>query len=132
MTNYKIVVADDHLLMSDGLSMLVTDNNLGTVVAKAQNGKQLLEILNSHKIDMILIDVDMPLVDRLKAAEIIRSRYPSIKILVVTQHNSIELMKKFELLGVEGYLLKSCDRMQLIEAIQKIKGGEKDFPFLQI
>jgi len=131
MDDYKIIMVDDHNLVSEGLAMLISENNLGSIVAKVENGRQLLEVLNSQKADMILMDVDMPVMDGLKAAELTKFRHPAVKILIVTQHNSIELMKKFQSLNVEGYLLKSSDRTQLVEAIKKIKNGEKEFPLLK-
>lgn len=130
MNPYKIIITDDHNLVSEGLSVIITENELGHIVAKAENGKKLIELLNSQKADMLLMDVDMPVINGIDAVEIIKPRHPSLKILIITQHNSIELMKKFSSLNVDGYLLKSSTREQLIESIIRIKNGEKCFPLL--
>lgn len=128
--NYQIIIADDHKLLSDGIELIIHENNLGQVAAKTSNGKELLESLNNLHPDMVIMDMDMPLVNGLEAAEVVKSKYPDLKVLIISQHESLELVRRFYNLGVEGYLPKTFDLQDLIQGIQKIKNGEKVFPLL--
>lgn len=128
MKGYKILIADDHKMVADGLEMIIRENDLGEVVSKAINGKELLQQLNSIEADLIILDVNMPVLDGLATAELIKLQYPKIKILIISQHESIELINRFVALEVDGYLPKSFEREDLIETIKKIKIGEKEFP----
>lgn len=132
MTNlkYLIIIADDHKLLSDGIELIIHENNLGQVAAKTSNGKELLESLKNLHPDMVIMDMDMPLVNGLEAAEVVKSEYPDLKVLIISQHESLELVKRFYNLGVEGYLPKTFDLQELIHGIQKIKNGERVFPLL--
>lgn len=130
MNEYKIIIADDHKILADGLEMIIHSNNIGTVILKVTNGKELLQKLNDHKADLIILDINMPLLDGLKSAELIKIRYPDIKILIITQHESIELINKIKALNVDGYLSKSFEQEELMKAIVKIKNGERIFPLV--
>ncbi len=127
---FEIIIADDHKMLADGLETIIHENHLGIVTAKVSNGKELLHQLNSIKADMIILDVNMPEMDGLKAAAMIKAKYPNIKILVVSQHESIELVKKFYSLDVNGFLSKSLERDDLINAILLLKADKKIFPIL--
>lgn len=124
---YNIIIADDHKMLSDGLETIIHESGLGVVMAKVNNGKDLLRKLNSTQVALVILDVNMPVMDGLEAAEFIKLRYPQVKILVVSQHESIAVIEKFRSLNVEGYLPKSMERADLVNAIEKIKNNEKVF-----
>lgn len=132
MTNegYLIIIADDHKLLSDGIELIIHENNLGRVAAKTSNGKELLESLKNLRPDLVIMDMDMPFLNGLEAAEVLKLGYPDLKVLIISQHESVELVKRFYNLGVEGYLPKTFDLQDLIQGIRKIKNGERVFPLL--
>lgn len=128
MNTYKIIIADDHKMLADGLEMIILGNNLGVIVSKVSNGKELLQQVSLPGADLVILDVNMPVLNGLEAAELLKLRYPNINILIISQHESSALINKFIALGINGYLPKSFEREDLIDAIKKIKKGEKVFP----
>lgn len=130
MNNFNIILADDHRMITDGLETVIKTNNLGTVKAKVVNGKELLQQLNNQRIDLIILDINMPILGGMETAEKIRVKYSHIKILVISQHDDIDMIRKMHDLGVHGYLSKMNAHDDLVEAINIIKTNEKVFPGL--
>jgi DNA-binding NarL/FixJ family response regulator len=131
MSTYKIIIADDHKLLADGIEEIITQNNIGEVIAKATDGKILLQLLNSNKPDLILLDINMPNLDGYSTASLVKIRHAEIKIIIISQQDNNEIVKRFYDLGVEGYLPKSFERIDFINAINKVKSGERIFPLLE-
>jgi DNA-binding NarL/FixJ family response regulator len=131
MKSYKIIIADDHKLLADGIEEIINQNNLGEVIAKATDGKVLLQLLNSNKPDLVLLDINMPNLDGYDTASMVKLRHENIKIIIISQQEGKEMVQKFYDLGVDGYLSKSFERNDFIHAIIKVKTGEKVFPLLE-
>ncbi|POY34824.1 hypothetical protein C3K47_18470 [Solitalea longa] len=128
---YKIIIADDHKLISDSIELIIRENNLGSVMGKVANGNELFILLEQTSVHLIIMDIRMPQLDGLKASEILKSKKNHSKILVISQYDNIEFVKQFQAMGIDGYLPKSFDINDFITAIKKIKAGEKFFPLLQ-
>jgi len=125
---YKIIIADDHQLICSAIEQIITDNFLSTEIVKVNDGKQVLEKLNSFQANLIILDINMPNLNGLETADIILSRYPNMKILVVSQNENYSLIKKLKDLGVKGYLPKTFEQELLIEAIYSILHEKLFFP----
>ncbi len=128
--DYNIAIADDHKLIHSGIKNIVLDNQLGTIVGEAFNGFQLLQLLQHKKVNLVIIDVNMPELNGIQTAKKIVEMYPYVAILMLSQYENIELIKELQLIGVKGYLSKSFESDQLIEGIESIKNNCTYFPLL--
>lgn len=119
----RLLLADDHQLFLDGLhSILATVPGI-EVVARAVNGRQVLEQLQHHAVDLVLMDVNMPEMDGIQATEALKARHPEVKVLVLTMHNAPEFVARLLQTGAGGYVLKNTGREELVEAIRQVYSG---------
>ncbi|MBO6518101.1 MAG: response regulator transcription factor [Bacteroidia bacterium] len=123
----KIVIADDHELILDGYSTILEPVEDVAVVGLANNGREVLTILETVECDLVLLDINMPKMDGLETARIIKRGKPHIRILILTMLNNIAYIKELVELGVEGYVLKNCGKQILLEAINHIAAGRTFF-----
>ena len=122
----KILIADDHSMIREGLKQLLELDGDIQVVGEAGNGEECLEALKRVNPDVVLLDINMPVMNGLKMLEILRSsKYKNQKILIITIHNEVEYLMKAIDIGVEGYVLKDSDSSILKKAIYKVHAGEK-------
>ncbi|HET6990709.1 MAG TPA: response regulator transcription factor [Bacteroidia bacterium] len=116
----KLAVVDDQHLFRKGLISLIDEFEELNVVIEASNGKELLEKLKSKKPDVILLDVEMPLMDGIETTECIRQKYPDIKILILTLHNEEEIILHLIEKGAHGFLLKDNQIETVVDAIYAV------------
>jgi DNA-binding NarL/FixJ family response regulator len=128
--NYNIVIADDHKLIISGISHIISTNNLGKIISEVNDGMQLLQFLQNNEVDLAIIDINMPKLNGIEAAKKIIELYPNISILMLSQYENIELIKKLKIIGVKGYLSKNFEITELIAAINTIKEYDIFFPSL--
>ncbi len=120
----KISIADDHQIFIDGLKALLSGIEDFEIVKEANNGKELLEQMESLIPDIVLMDMNMPEMNGLEASKEIRKKYPEVKILVLTMHGSIDYIQKLIKAGAQGYLLKNTGKTELETAIRTLIKGE--------
>jgi DNA-binding NarL/FixJ family response regulator len=123
----RIVLADDHPILRAGLKNLINANPAMTVVAEADNGAGVLDILREKSCDMLVLDLSMPQVSGLQILEEVRTTYPGVKVLILSMHKEPEFVRKALAKKVHGYLLKSEAFDQLISSIKSIAAGHKSF-----
>ena len=123
----KLALADDHQLVLDGLKALINDVSDFELVAEGNNGKDLCLIVDNFKVDAVLVDIDMPIMNGMQATEIIKKKHPNVKVLVLTMHNEKGIIQKVLDVGADGYLLKNTDKVELVTAIRKVMQGDKYF-----
>lgn len=128
MSVIKILTVDDHQLIIDGLTTFIREEPAFQFAGFANNGQQALDTVKTINIDLILMDVDMPVMNGLDATQRIKQFNPNIRIIILTMHDEKSLVKKFIEIGADGYLLKNSDKQVLIEVIKKVATGEKHFP----
>lgn len=120
----NILVVDDHQLVIDGLkSMLLQLDNLNTV-DEAINGQQALELIvaNPEKYQLIITDITMPLINGIELCKIIKSKYSYIKVLILSMHNSLSIVKDAINAEADGYMLKNTGKEEFTKGIEKILG----------
>jgi len=122
---YKILLADDHALIREGIKRILEKDPGLEVVGEASDGIELLELLKTCELDLIILDISMPNLDGLEALERIKTYYPAIKVLILTMHKLREYMVKAFKAKADGYLLKENDRVDLFAAIEEIRKGRK-------
>ena len=121
----RIIIADDHSMIREGLKQLLELDGDIQVVGEAGNGEECLELINEVKPDVVLLDINMPVMNGLKMLEALRSsKNRNQKVLILTIHNEVEYLLKAVDIGVEGYVLKDADSSVLKKAIFKVHTGE--------
>ncbi len=129
MKNNKIniMIADDHQVLLDGLVMMLDEAEHIEVLATAANGQEVLDQITSHNIDVLLMDIQMPVLDGYETAKIVTDKYPDVKILILSMHSERIYFERMYSAGISGYLLKSAGKQEIIEAIEKVYEGEQYF-----
>ena len=119
----KIIIADDHPLLVDGLKRMLEEMEDVQVAEPVGNGRQLLARLRGHVVDMVLLDLHMPQLDGLETLKILQKEFPSLKVLVFTNYNQPKLWREARSLGARGYLIKNCTAQVLKEAVLTVSDG---------
>ena len=123
MTPYRIILADDHVMLRDGIKRIIDAAKGMRVVGEASDGLTLLEMLPQTAADMIILDVTMPRMGGIEAAHEIRKRHPPVKMLFLSMHNKREYLQMALDAGARGYLLKEDSGGELINAINTVRKG---------
>ncbi len=119
----KIVLADDHRMMIDGLRSMLSDEKDLEVVGVAYNGKEALEAVLKHNADVLITDYNMPEMNGLELTEALQKVKPDVKILVLTMYGDITHIEEMLQAGISGYILKNTGNDELINAIHKLHNG---------
>lgn len=124
MGTYNIVLADDHILVRQGIKKILQEDQEMKVIGEAADGIELLEILEKITPDLVILDISMPRLKGLAAAEKIKRLYPAIKVLILSMHRSKEYLRQALTAGVNGYLLKEDADVALFAAIEMVRQGK--------
>ena len=120
----KVMIADDHVLMREGLKQLLEFDGSIKVIAEAANGVECLESLKTIKPEVLLLDINMPNKNGIEVLKEIRENDIDIKVLMLTVHNEVEYLLKAIDIGVDGYILKDSESAELKKAINYVYNGE--------
>lgn len=127
MTNPTIVIADDHKLMSEGLTGIIHSNTTYRVTHSVNDGKELLHLLNHITPTLILLDINMPKIDGIEAAKEIKARFPQILIICVSMYQDKNLYTTLKQAGADGFIPKLSDTEVFLDTIHRVISGEKLF-----
>lgn len=127
MKTIQIAIADDYKIFRDGLKVGLSNDEALQVVLEADNGEELLAKLLTQDVDVILMDLKMPLMDGMEATKEVRKNYPNTKILVVTMYDDDKFIIHLMENGANGYLLKNADGDEIVKAIHAVH--ENDYYF---
>lgn len=118
----KIAITDDHTLFRKSLGLLINNsfNNM-EVLVEASNGKELLEKLETNQVDIVLLDLQMPVMDGFETAQIIKKRYPHLKILILTLMDDLDTIAKILQLDIHGFFTKNTPPNELEQAIWNLE-----------
>jgi DNA-binding NarL/FixJ family response regulator len=119
----RIVIAEDHTILREGLRMLLSSNPAFEVVGEAQDGLEAIRLVESLKPDLILMDLSMPRMNGVGAIQEIKKLNPSTKILVLTVHKTEEHILTALKTGAEGYILKEATHGELMLALDNVFSG---------
>ncbi len=120
----KIMIADDHSMIREALKNLLELDGDIEVIAEAENGEECLNILKNTKPDILLLDINMPVMNGLEVLNSLKMQKNKTKVLVLTVHNEIEYLIKAVEIGINGYVLKDSESAELKKAIYRIVNGE--------
>jgi DNA-binding NarL/FixJ family response regulator len=127
MNKVKLLIADDHAILRDGVVSLLKAEPSFNVVATAGNGNEVLELIEKKEVDVCLLDINMPGLDGMETAKLVRQKKPGIKVIILTTYNDKEIISELIHIGVSGYLLKNSDKQELVEAVNRVLKGRYYF-----
>lgn len=123
----KIVVVDDHTLFRNGLRTLLDATEGFTVIGEASNGEEFLAMLPTIEPDVVLLDIEMPRMNGIVAAEEALKRYPGLKIITLSMYGDEDYYFKMVSFGVQGFILKNSEIKEVVTAIETVVDGGSYF-----
>jgi len=120
----RLVIAEDHKILREGLKALLQSNDNIQIVAEAEDGLEAVRSVERHKPDLLLLDISMPKMNGISAIKEIHGRFPETKILCLTIHESEDYILETFRSGANGYCLKDASHTELISAIENVLAGK--------
>lgn len=125
----RIALADDHKLFAKGLEGLIEEHDGFSVIGLFPNGKELLEFLDKAEVDLVLTDLNMPIVDGFGVLRHCKKHHPDLKVIVLSMYDDEKIFKECMILGADAFILKDADPDELIFTVVEVHEGRyvKDF-----
>jgi DNA-binding NarL/FixJ family response regulator len=120
MPKFKIAIADDYPIYRDGLQVTLSSDENMEVIFEADNGQELLEKMNTGLPDLVIMDYKMPVMDGMLATRLIKEKYPSVKVLVISMFHDEKFISHLMDNGADGYLLKDAEPEQIMSTIHQL------------
>ncbi|MBM7855614.1 two-component system NarL family response regulator [Desulfohalotomaculum tongense] len=124
----KVIIADDHALLREGLVKILSIEPNITVVGEAEDGNQAIELTRSKDVDIVLMDINMPNLNGIEATKIIKSEKPHVGVIALTIHDQEDYLFEMIRSGVSGYVLKDVSPDELIKTIRDVAAGQSFIP----
>lgn len=118
--NIRIAIAEDHELVRQGIINLLSEEENLSIVSEVSNGAELLNDFRTKTIDIVLLDLEMPVMGGKEALKVISSRYPSVKVIILSMHYADDFIIDCVGAGARGFLPKNCDIEKVIDAIYAV------------
>lgn len=125
--NTKVLLADDHAILRDGLRMVLQAQPDITVVGEAEDGRQALEMVERLHPDVVVMDIAMPNLNGAEATRQIKRRFPDVKVLILTMHENQQYLAQIVSAGAIGCVLKRSAGVELVSAVRAAARGESYF-----
>lgn len=123
----KIVLADDHLLVRNGIQTLLEQESEIKVVGQGANGEEALTLVAQHRPDLLIVDIRMPVKDGIQTVKELRTLFPKTRVIVLSMHDTEAYILEAINVGAHGYLLKGAGKEEFIKAIHTVCQGGKYF-----
>ncbi len=123
----KILIADDHPLIAEGIKNTFDNKKEYTVVSVVNNGLQAINFIEKNQVDIALLDINMPIMDGIECAKKITSNFKNVKVAMLSMYQESSIIKSLIDLGVKGYMLKTIPSEELLLAIKSIYNGKEYF-----
>ncbi|WP_242157621.1 response regulator [Aestuariivivens sediminis] len=127
MSVINVVLADDHVLVRDGIKALLEDQTGVVVLDEASNGREALEVVKFNKPDVLVVDIRMPELNGIEVVREVSMNYSDVKTLVLSMHDSEEYVVQAIQAGADGYLLKGASKEEFLKALTTVATGGKYF-----
>jgi DNA-binding NarL/FixJ family response regulator len=119
----RIILADDHVIVLQGLSRYLQTQEDLEIVGQARDGQATVDLARQLAPDVIVMDISMPVLNGIEATRVIHQENPGVKVIGLSMHSSKRYIREMHDAGASGYLLKDCDFDELIEAIRTVAQG---------
>jgi DNA-binding NarL/FixJ family response regulator len=120
----KIIIAEDHPIFRDGLRTMLNLYPNFEIIAEVEDGSELLKVLKNIKPDIVLVDINMPILNGIEATRFIATHFDDIKVIGLTMNDEKSSIMEMMDAGANGYILKSADREEIIKAINTVMNGD--------
>lgn len=127
MSTIKVILADDHIIVRNGIKILLESEGEVEVIAEASNGQEAIEMVKRLKPDILISDIRMPVMNGLEATAELKKISPDTKTLILSMHDDEEYIIKSVESGASGYLLKDTTKEEFVKALKSILEGHKYF-----
>ncbi len=124
---YNIILVDDHALFRNGLKLLLGSNNHFRVVAEASNGQEFLDLIDIIPVDIVLMDISMPIMNGIEATELALSKKPDLKVITLSMYGDEAYYNQMMEVGASGFLLKESDIDEVFTALYTVVEGRSYF-----
>jgi DNA-binding NarL/FixJ family response regulator len=121
MSKIKIAIADDYKIFRDGLKVSLSGDENMEVMMEADNGEELLKALETQTPDVIIMDLKMPVMGGIEATQLVKEKYPAIKILIISMYEDEKFISHLMKIGADAYLLKNAEPEQIRHTIYNLK-----------
>ena len=122
---YRVIIAEDHTILREGLRALLSADPRFEVVAEAEDGRAAIESCGDHHPDLLLMDLSMPRMNGLEAIKELKKQYPATKIIALTVHKTEEYILATLQAGANGYVLKDATQSELMMAMEHVMAGKR-------
>ncbi|MGH2565941.1 MAG: response regulator [Ginsengibacter sp.] len=123
----RIVIAEDYPLFLEAIHLLVEKQNELRIAGEAINGRELLEVVRKEKPDIVITDIEMPIMNGIEATKILKQEFPEMGILALTMYGEDHFIQDMLEAGADGYLLKSTSKEELFIAVKEVYEGRNYF-----
>lgn len=123
----NVVLADDHVLVRDGIKALLEDQEGIKVIDEASNGKEAIDVVAKSRPHILIVDIRMPELNGIEVVKVVNDRYKDVRTLVLSMHDSEEYVVQAIQAGADGYLLKGASKDEFLKALHTVAGGGKYF-----
>lgn len=126
-SDITIAIAEDHELYREGLINRLNKELGFKVIGAFENGKELIEFMGGHTVEIVLMDVNMPILNGIKSTRVISERFPETKVVALTMYDNDSTIIDMLVAGASGYLLKNSGFSEILEVIHNVYSGNKAY-----
>jgi len=123
----KLLIVDDHLLVIDGIKLMLENEEDITLIGQAINGKQAVDFVSTNEVDVVLLDLNMPVMNGIDACKQIKKDKTNCKIVILSMISEIKMIQNLMKYGANGYILKNSGKDEVINAIKEVHEGKNHF-----
>ena len=122
-----VMICDDHQLMQDGIELMLDAHEQIALIAKCSNGQEAIDYISENKIDVVLLDINMPVMNGIETCKHLQKHHPDVKVVGLSMVSDVELIQAMINLGAKGYLLKNSGQDEVIQTILDVHSGKEVF-----
>lgn len=131
MNTIKVLIADDHSIVMEGLQVVLSAEEELEVVGTVLNGEEVMLFVGRHEVDVVILDINMPVMDGITCARKLKKEYPNIKIIILTMYAQKSFVDEIVKIGIDGCLLKNNTGKELTTAIFRVMNGSQYYDRLK-
>ena len=131
MNRVNILLADDHQIVIEGLKLILEVKENFEIIGEVTDGRKVLDFLEKHKVDIVVLDINMPVMDGITCAKRIKDKYKNVKVIILTMYTQKSFIEEIIKIGIDGCLLKNNTGEELIEAIDRVHSGKSYYDQIQ-